>query len=114
MAEAEKLCAQVAVIRQGRLVTVGHPDELRARSGGPHVEVTGIGFSEIVLNLLRARPEVSAVEQQINRLKIELHREADIAPLVSLMVGEGVQVEEVRKGKASLEEVFLTLMEEEQ
>ena len=51
MAEAEKLCAQVAVIRQGRLVTMGHPDELRACSGGPHVEVTGIGFSEIVLNL---------------------------------------------------------------
>jgi hypothetical protein len=29
------------------------------------------------------------------------------------MVGAGVQVEEVRRGKASLEEVFLTLMEEE-
>jgi hypothetical protein len=30
-----------------------------------------------------------------------------------MMVAAGVQVEEVRKGRASLEEVFLTLMEEE-
>jgi hypothetical protein len=29
------------------------------------------------------------------------------------LVNAGVQVEEVRRGKASLEEVFLTLMEEE-
>ena len=29
------------------------------------------------------------------------------------MVAAGVQVEEVRKGRASLEEVFLTLMEED-
>jgi hypothetical protein len=33
--------------------------------------------------------------------------------LVSLVVSAGVQVEEVRRGQASLEEVFLTLMEEE-
>jgi ABC-2 type transport system ATP-binding protein len=51
------------------------------------------------------------VENQ--HLTIDLREEADTAPLVSLMVGAGVQVEEVRRGKASLEEVFLTLMEEE-
>jgi ABC-2 type transport system ATP-binding protein len=113
MAEAEKLCRLVAVIRKGKLLTVGHPDELRAHTGAPHVEVVGSGFSESVLNLLRARPEVSAVEMQDKRLSIQLRQEMDVAPLVSLMVGAGVQVEEVRKGKASLEEVFLTLMEEE-
>jgi len=30
-----------------------------------------------------------------------------------MLVGEGVQVEEVHHGKANLEEVFVTLMEEE-
>ncbi len=29
LAEAEKLCAQVGVIRKGKLVTIGNPDELR-------------------------------------------------------------------------------------
>jgi len=113
MAEAERLCARVAVIRDGRLVAIGHPDELRAGTGGPRVEVVGRGFDDHIAGLLRARPEVSAVEMHDSHLLVHLRRETEVAPLVSLIVGAGVQVEEVRKGKASLEEVFLTLMEEE-
>ena len=113
MAEAEKLCQQVAVIRQGRLLAVGSPDALRARAGGPRVEVVGHGFSESALSQLRAQPVVAAVGVQNDHLTIDLRAETDTAPLVSLLVGAGVQVEEVRRGKASLEEVFLTLMEEE-
>lgn len=113
MAEAEKLCSQVAVIRQGRLVAVGHPDELRARAGGPHVEVVGEDFSQQALALLRAQPEVMAAEVHNGRLTVNLRHETPTAPLVSLLVNAGVQVEEVRRGQASLEEVFMTLMEEE-
>jgi ABC-2 type transport system ATP-binding protein len=113
MAEAEKLCDQVAVIRAGNLVALGHPDQLRAQAGGPRVEVVGRGFSADVLRLLGARPEVAAAELHDERLAIDLHQETDTAPLISLLVGAGVQVEEVRRAKASLEEVFLTLMEEE-
>ena len=112
MNEAEKLCSQVAVIRQGSLVALGHPDELRARAGGPRVEIFGRGFGEQVLALLRARPEVVAVDAQNGRLAIDLRQESATAPLVGLLVGAGAEVEEVRRGKASLEEVFLTLMEE--
>jgi ABC-2 type transport system ATP-binding protein len=113
MAEAERLCSQVAVIREGRLMALGHPDVLRARAGGPHIEIVGRGFTESALALLRARPEVAAVEARNGHLIIDLRAETDAAPLVSLLVGAGVQVEEVRRGKASLEEVFVTLMEEE-
>jgi ABC-2 type transport system ATP-binding protein len=113
MAEAEKLCSRVAVIREGKLVAVGHPDQLRARAGGPRVEIVGRGFSENVLNLLRRRPEVVSAGIENQHLNIDLREGADTAPLVGLMVSAGVQVEEVRRGKASLEDVFLTLMEEE-
>jgi ABC-2 type transport system ATP-binding protein len=114
MAEVEKLCSRVAVIRQGKLVAVGHPDELRARAGGPHVKIVGRGFGDDALALLRARPEVAAVEANNGRLLIDLRQEIEVAPLIRLLVGTGAEVEEVRRGKASLEEVFLTLMEEEQ
>jgi ABC-2 type transport system ATP-binding protein len=114
MAEAERLCSRVAVIRKGRLLAVGHPDVLRARSGGPRVEISGHGFGEEALDLLRARPEVAAATLQNSHLAIDLHRDASTAPLVSLLVGAGAQVEEVRRGKASLEDVFLTLMQEEE
>jgi ABC-2 type transport system ATP-binding protein len=113
MSEAEKLCGLVGVIRQGKLLAVGHPDTLRAQASGPRVEIVGRGFSENALSLLQVQPEVSAVERQNGRLSLLLRAETDIAPLVSLMVSAGVEVEQVRKGKASLEEVFLSMMEEE-
>ncbi|MGC9334946.1 MAG: ATP-binding cassette domain-containing protein [Anaerolineae bacterium] len=114
MAEAERLCSRVAVIRKGRLLAVGHPDALRTRSGGPRVEVLGRGFGEEALALLRARPEVAAATAQNSHLIIDLREDAKTAPLISLLVGAGAQVEEVRRGKASLEDVFLTMMQEEE
>ena len=113
LAEAEKLCEQVGVIRQGKLVAVGRPDDLRAGAGAPRVEVTGSGFTDELLQRLQVRPEVASAEVRNGRLVIGLRGEAQVGPLVGLIVEAGAQVEEVRKGSTSLEEVFLTLMEEE-
>ena len=113
LAEAEKVCERVAVIREGQLLAVGSPDELRARQGTPRVEISGRDFSEDLLGALRARPEVVKVERHDHGVLIDLRGSVDTAPLVSLVVGAGAQVEEVHRSKASLEEVFLTLMDEE-
>ncbi len=111
--EAERLCSLVGVIRQGKLLALGSPDELRAQTGSPRVEVVGDGFTPQVLDMLRARPEVASVEQQNNHLTINLCEQTKNAPLVRALVEAGAQVEEVRRGQASLEDVFLTLMEED-
>jgi|YNPNPStandDraft_1061719.scaffolds.fasta_scaffold02029_13 ABC-2 type transport system ATP-binding protein len=114
LAEAEKLCGQVGVIRQGKLLAVGHPDALRAQAGSPRMEIVGQGLNETLLALVRARPEVAAAHLHNGRLVVDLHTADDAAALVRLLVSEGVAIEEVRKGAASLEEVFMTLMQEEQ
>ncbi len=46
MPEAERLCSQVAVIRQGRLVDVGPPAELRAKAGRPNLEEAFLAMME--------------------------------------------------------------------
>lgn len=112
LVEAEKLCSLVGVIRKGRLLALGHPDTLRARAGTERLEVVGRGFDDSVLALLRRRPEVATVEVDHDRLVIDLQGHVDVAPLVSLLVHAGVAVEEVRRERASLEEVFLALVEE--
>lgn len=113
MAEAEKICAQIAVIRQGRLIALGAPDELRAKTGKPQVIINGGGFSEGALNKLRQRPEVESVEQKDHQLVLHMRLEPDVPSLIGLLAGEGVQVTEVHQGKANLEETYLQLMEEE-
>jgi ABC-2 type transport system ATP-binding protein len=113
MTEAERLCGRVAVLREGRLVALGSPAELRARASAPRLEVAGRGFGDEVLRHLRARPEVVTVDRSDGHLTVALAEGAEPAPLVSLLVHDGAEVDEVRRGRASLEDVFVTLMEED-
>ncbi len=112
LAEAEKLCQQVGVIRQGRLIATGAPDQLRASQGSLQAKIYGTGFSELLLAQLRARPEVASASLVDHHIALELRHEISLAPIVSLVVSSGGQVEEVQKSSASLEDVFLTLMNE--
>jgi ABC-2 type transport system ATP-binding protein len=112
LAEAEKLCAQVAVIRAGKLLATGSPEKLKAQAGGPRLEIVGRAFSTEALDALRARAEVAGLEAHDSRLVIQFRGEVDPAPLITTLVSHGAQIEEVRRSQASLEEVFLNLMEE--
>lgn len=113
MNEAEKLCSLLAVIRAGNLVALGHPDELRARTGKPRLEIRARGVMEDALTQLRNLPEVAAVTGTNGRLTVDLGQEIDSALLINLLVDAGVQVEEVHRPRASLEEVYMTLLKEE-
>jgi ABC-2 type transport system ATP-binding protein len=114
LAEAEKLCDVVGVIRKGKLVAKGTPAELRGRTGKLTAEIYGTGFSDGAIAALRALPQVSAVFMQNDHLRVELEPQAETASIVSLLVRQGAQVEEVHKGQSSLEEAFVTLMQEEE
>ena len=96
MAEAEKLCSMVAVIRQGKLLAVGSPAELRSRGGGQRTEIAGRGFSDAMLATLRQQAGVSQAFVEDGRLVLVLKDGAGCAPLVSLIVREGGEVQEIR------------------
>jgi ABC-2 type transport system ATP-binding protein len=115
LTEAEKLCHQVGIIRDGTLLALGTPQELRARHSRPRLEIVGQGFDGPVLTALQQHPSVNALEHVNSHIALDLQPGAgDSAALVRLAVQHGVQVEEVRKSSASLEEAFLALMQEEQ
>jgi len=113
MMEAERLCARVAVIRRGQLLAVGSPSDLRTHAGSPRVEVFGRHFDDPVLAVLRERPEIASIERTDGHLVIELTGPSEPAALVSVLVRHGAEVDEVRRSQATLEEVFVALMEEE-
>ena len=112
LAEAERLCQQIGIIRHGKLVANGSPSELRARAGNPHLEIRGAGFTSDAIQELRSRKEVVSAKLHNNSLTIQLREAGETAPLVSILVRSGVQVEEVIKAQSSLEEVFLSLVNE--
>lgn len=114
LSEAEKVCDTVGVIRNGKLVAVGTPAELRGQAGKPTAEIYGEGFSDSAVALLCSLPQVSSVLLRNDHLQVELEPGAKTAPLVSILVREGAEVEEVRKGKGSLEDAFVAMMQEEE
>lgn len=112
--EAEKLCHQMAIIRQGRLVAYGQLEDLKKGANNLLYSVTGYGFNERILKLLKEHRGIQALERKGDTIHLELKKQMEISSLVSTLVGEGIKVEEVKKVKGSLEETFLRLMEENQ
>jgi ABC-2 type transport system ATP-binding protein len=112
LTEAEKLCAQVGVIRNGKLLMVGNPDQLRLSKSNPQIEIAGRGFTDQILAALREQPQVAGVEHKDGRLLIKLQEETQVSPLVRLIILSGGEVEQVCREESTLEDVFLTLMEE--
>ncbi len=113
LTDAEKLCEQIAVIRNGKLLAVGNPDELRTRQGKTQAEIYGSGFTPALLAQVQARPEVTALRSKNNHYVLEMQQGHQLAPILTQLVMGGAQIEEVRKNKASLEELFLELVEDE-
>jgi len=111
--EAEKLCDRVGVIRSGKLVAIGSPDELRLRNGDPYIDVVGSGFTPEVIQQLEQHAQITAVTQQDRHIRFQIQPGFDSSALIPVLVAHGINIEEIRKGKSSLEDVFLTLMEEE-
>ncbi len=113
LTDAEKLCDQVSVIRNGKLLATGAPDQLRGQKDTLQVEVHGSGFTPELLTQLRTRQEIAALRVERDSLKLDLHQNAEVSPIVSQLVMGGARVEEVSRSKASLEEIFIDLVEDE-
>jgi ABC-2 type transport system ATP-binding protein len=113
LTEAERMCARVAVIRQGKLLAEGPPSELRARNGKHRVDVYGRGIDERIMAALRALPDVKSAQSDAGHLVLNMTDEAGMPPIVRMLVEQGAEIEEVIKHRASLEDVFLTLVEED-
>jgi ABC-2 type transport system ATP-binding protein len=114
LAEAEKLCHKVGVIREGKLLACGSLDQLQARATRPQVQIHGSGFTPDALEILKSLPTVAGIQRSNGTLTLDLFEPAETAPLVSLLINAGAQVEEIHKSKANLEDVFLSLVKAEE
>ncbi|MCL4272464.1 MAG: ABC transporter ATP-binding protein [Anaerolineales bacterium] len=113
LAEAEKLCDQVGVINHGHLLAVGSPSDLRSKTSAPRLYVTGQGITSQVVEDVKRSTLVNKIQSQNGKLVMDLNDLSRSHEIVAKLVGAGVQIDEVRKEKADLEDVFLRLVEEE-
>jgi ABC-2 type transport system ATP-binding protein len=109
--EAER-CTRVALIDEGRVLSVDSPDALRAGEPGVMVELVAEPRREAV-SLLRETPGVAEVEIFGERLHASLPGEppagavAAAEALAARLRGAGLVVHSARPTTASLEDVFI-------
>jgi ABC-2 type transport system ATP-binding protein len=111
--EAERLCDRIAVLRT-RLIAVDTPENLRRRLFGRRTVVQVRNLAPEMVSTVAALPFVQHASQEGSRLVVDLaDPEAQNPALVKCLVGLGAEVQFVTEPRHSLEEVYLTLLEEE-
>lgn len=115
MDEAEHLCDRLAIVDRGRIVTEGSPSDLtRAGTGGDLRFATAPGIDLPALAAaLRLTPDALA-EVRPGEYGIGVAGTPElIAELTVWLRDKGYALSELRTARATLEEVFLRLTEEE-
>jgi ABC-2 type transport system ATP-binding protein len=111
LAEAERLCDRVAILREGELLELGTPRQLRSRLLGNVVEVEFNGPADLPVR--RAVESVAGVgEIQWGRGGVSCRlpdADRDTPDLVSRLVHAGARVVSVKQA-GDLERVYLELM----
>jgi len=110
LAEVEAMCDRVGVLAHGRLVAEGAPSELRTLSDSIRIEVGDTARAREVLGgLSGVRIED---EPGIGRwLRVRLSDGTTAAAVNRALVSAGVEVGALIPERASLEDVFLSLVE---
>ena len=102
--EAEQMCDEVAILKQGRVVTSGTVAELLRRGRGLLVRV--VGDSAAAAALLRGAAWASGVEQRGDTLLVDAPTE-HAAVITTLLAAHAISVAEIRPDERHLEDFFL-------
>ena len=106
LAEAEELCDRVAIVRDGRLLVMGTPGQLRRQLGA----VRGVR--------LTTRPgvasEVAAViggdnVEVLRDDRVHVNGSTDVPELIARLVRAGVEIHAVEPDETSLEDLYVHL-----
>ena len=114
MDEASR-CSRLGFLDRGRLLVEGTPREIEARLQGRIVEVEG-GPRALLESVALEDPEVEAAHAFGDRLRIRLSRPGSTAiraRLEQAMTSRGGRVKHVGESPATIEDVFVDLLEQD-
>lgn len=105
--EVERICTDVAVLRQGELLFAGKVEELTGHDGMIEIRSADLGALE---NALREHPAVQSVKEEETRLLVMLGQQIDPAEINKYLSEKGIFADHLVLRRTSLEKQFLDLI----
>ena len=108
--EAERLCDRVAILNEGRTVTVATPDELKARG----TDTIDVRLDSVPATAPTLGEYALESELEDDRLRVRVDDGGSVAPeLLAELRSTGHEVRDLEISRASLEEIFVDLTRSE-
>jgi ABC-2 type transport system ATP-binding protein len=109
--EAERLCDRVAIIDEGRIIAMGTPEEVQARTvGTSHIEIrVSPPLPEGRAPALRDADRINVSTDRRNVTVSARHPARALVELVKWIDQEGLELTDVQLRRPSLEDVFIEL-----
>lgn len=113
--EAQRLCDQVAVMNQGRLLAIGTLAELaHTLWHGLWVDVEfRIPLVGTVADNLRGLDGVNEVRMDVTRLAVQVEREELVPTVVTTLASQGAQIMRVNPRQHTLEDIYFELQSQQ-
>lgn len=110
LAEVERVCSRVAIIKDGRIVAGGTFEELEANAGRRgEVEIVAPGQGDALAAWLTEHGHAPHREDRGDVCIVHLDRDDDGPPLLAAMISAGLAVGSFRPLSRSLQDIFLDL-----
>lgn len=103
--EAEQLCEQVAILREGKILALSSTQDLLASHPWEYVEITLVSVASVLPEVLQQ----ALHRRQGNKLVLRLPRGQQRADIAAAIQQAGLILTEMRQVEASLEDVFRVL-----
>jgi len=111
--EADRLCARISLVDDGRVVVDGSPAELKSRVGGSRVEMIVPEGHDVTSTAEHASAiigEVPSIDPTTRRVSLSMRGGAEtLARLADGLAVIGLQLEDLSLRRPDLDEVFLRL-----
>ena len=110
--EVQRICSKIAILQSGEIKTHDTVKNLRDKMGKPRVEITlsDSKDAEKALNILNSLDFVSDCEQDDSRITAVI-RDEKSSTILSVLMKNGIVVEEIKRVTKSLEDVYLDIVQ---
>ena len=114
--EVQRICNRIALIDRGSIKLYGELEQLRMASGRKEVVVKTSATPDLLetaISELQGLPDIESCDHENGILRITMEAGVDTTEIVARLLAHGIGIEELKRGEATLEEIYARVVREE-